>query len=259
MLPKISVVTVSYNQGQFIEANIRSVIAQDYENIEHIVIDGGSTDDTVCILKRYPHINWVSEADGGQSEALNKGFRKVTGQIVAWVNSDDKLAPGALNKVASYFLKNPGEYAVVGNQAIIDSSGTYMRVNKPIDYDYDYLLNVATGITQNSIFFKSAVFSKIGWIDESLHFAMDHDFFIRVATLGTIKHIDEVLAEFRLHGESKTSGGTYRFAKELLIIIKKYHGKTFGSAGRNDLYLIITQPLREIAWLRRWVQSIRKI
>ena len=169
------------------------------------------------------------------------------------------LAPGALKKVADYFINNPSEYAVVGNQAIINSLGECMRVNKSVDYDYNYLLNIAKGITQNSIFFKSEVFAKIGLIDETLNFAMDHDFFLRVTTLGAIKHVDEVLAEFRLHGETKTSGGTYRFAKELLKIRKRYHGKTFGPAGRNDLYLIITQPLREMTWLRRWVQSIRKI
>ena len=102
---KISVVTVSYNQGQFIEDNIQSVITQHYENIEHIVVDGGSADDTISILKRYPHINWVSEADGGQSEALNKGFRKVTGQIVAWVNSDDKLGTWGAEESCRLFYK----------------------------------------------------------------------------------------------------------------------------------------------------------
>ena len=257
---KISIVTVSFNQGKFIEDNIKSVIDQNYPNIEHIIIDAGSTDNTLEILKKYEEqVNWISEPDRGQSDGLNKGFKKATGEIIGWINSDDRLAPGALNKVARFFNDNRDEIAVVGNQAIIDEEGKILRIIKSRAYDYDYLLNHAKGITQNSTFFKREVFEKIGYLDESLHFAMDHDFFIRIARLKAMPYINETLAEFRLQTDSKTAMGSYDFVKELIKIRRKYGGSLLGSGSRSNYYIIITEPLRRIKWIRGFIQKLRKI
>lgn len=256
--PKISIVTVSYNQAEFIEDNIKSVINQNYPNLEHIIIDAGSTDGTIDILKKYDkYIKWISEPDNGQSDGLNKGFKRATGEIIGWINSDDMLAPGALFKVAKFFMENPNEIAVVGDQGIIDEKGKLLKIIKSQSYNYDYLLNYAKGITQNSTFFKKEVFKKIGYIDEKLHYAMDRDFFIRMTSIKPIPYIPETLAYFRIQPNAKTSEGSYKFAKELIKIRKKYKGKFFSPGNLNDLYLIYTEPFRRISWLRNFIRKLK--
>lgn len=256
--PKISIVTVSYNQANFIEDNIKSVIDQNYPNVEHIIIDAGSTDGTLEILKKYDkYINWTSEPDNGQSDGLNKGFKKATGEIIGWINSDDKLAPEALHKIATFFQNNPDEIAVVGDQSIMDEEGRFLHTIQSRAYDFDYLLNYARGITQNSTFFKRNVFNEIGYLDESLNYAMDRDLFIRIASIKNMPYISETLAEFRMQPNAKTAEGSHKFARELLKIRKKYGGKLMSPAGKNDLYIIFTQPLRKIKWLRSLVQRLR--
>lgn len=260
MYPKISIVTVSYNQADFIEANIKSVIEQNYPNVEHIIIDAGSTDGTLEILKKYDKfLNWTSEPDNGQSDGLNKGFKKASGEIIGWINSDDNLTPGSLHKIADFFQKNPDEIAVIGDQAIIDEEGNSLRVIKSRAYDFDYLLNHAKGITQNSTFFKRDVFDKIGYLNESLHYAMDTDLFIRIASIKELPYIPEILAEFRMQPNAKTAEGSHKFAMELLKIRKKYGANIMSPAVRDDLYIILTQPLRKITWFRTLVQRIRML
>jgi len=256
--PKISIVTVSFNQGQFIEDNILSVINQNYPNVEHIIIDAGSTDGTIDILKKYNnHLNWTSEPDKGQSNGLNKGFKKATGEIIGWFNSDDRIPPGALHKVARFFIENPEEIAVVGNRAIIDENGKLIRVVKSRSYSFDYLVNHARGITQNSTFFKREVFNKAGYLDESIHYAMDRDLFIRIAKIKTMPYIPETLGEFRLQQDAKTAKGSFYFAKELLKIRRSYGGKFFSRGNIDTLYIIVSEPLRRIKWLRNIVRRIK--
>lgn len=259
MKPKISIVTVSYNQAEFIEANIKSVIDQKYPNVEHIIIDAVSTDGTLDILKKYnKHINWVSEPDRGQSDGLNKGFKKATGEIIGWFNSDDRIAPGALNKVARFFMNNPDEIAVVGDQIIIDEKSNVLKTIKSKPYSFDYLLNHAKGITQNSTFFKRSIFEQTGYLNENVHYAMDRDLFIRIAKVKPIPYLEESLGEFRIQKDSKTSQGSYYFAKDLVKLRKKYGGYLLSPGNRDSYYLIITEPLRRIGWLRNAIQKLRK-
>lgn len=258
LLPKISIVTVSFNQGRYIEENILSIIEQDYPNLEHIIIDAGSTDETISILKKYPHLNWISEPDNGQSDGLNKGFKKATGEIIGWINSDDKLVPDSLKTVADFFINNPNEVAVVGDQEIIDDSSKYLRTIKSREYTHNYLLNYATGITQNSTFFKKSIFEQIGYINEDLNFAMDFDLFTRIASIRKIPYIDITLAAFRMQAEAKTSLGVYYFAKESLKIRKKYQGSKLSPGNLNDIYVIITEPLRRIRWLRNFIKKTKQ-
>jgi glycosyltransferase involved in cell wall biosynthesis len=257
MVFRISIVTVSLNQVDYIEENILSVLNQRYPNCEHIIIDGCSTDGTQAVLARYNHLVWKSEPDRGQSHALNKGFKMATGDIIGWINSDDRLYPGALQIVNDYFENHQNEIGVVGDQAVIDMSSKLVKVIKSRAYDFGYLLNEAKGITQNSIFFKKAILEKVGYIDERLHYAMDRDFFIRVARLQRLPYLPETLSEFRIQPNSKTSEGTYKFAWELIRIRKKYGGNFFSPAGMNDIYVLSTQPLRCIKPLRTAVQRLR--
>ena len=257
MLPKISIVTVSYNQAEFIEENITSVVEQNYPNVEHIIVDAESSDETIEILKKYNHITWKSEPDNGQSDGLNKGFRKATGEIIGWINSDDKLSPGSLYKVGNFFKNNPTEIALVGDQRIIDEHSRELEIKISNDYTFDYLLYFAKGITQNSMFFKKEILDQIGYLDESLHYAMDQDLFIRIASLQKITHIDEVLAEFRMQPDSKTTEGTYKFSKELIKIREKYGVSLLSFPNINDFYVILTQPLRQIIWFRKLIQNLK--
>ena len=257
---RISIITVSFNQGQFIEDNIKSVIDQNYSNVEHIIIDAGSTDKTLNVLNAYDkYVNWISEPDEGQSDGLNKGFKKATGDIIGWFNSDDRVPPNALRSVSEFFNNNPNEIALVGDQRIIDESGNEIKIIKSRSYTYDYLLNQAKGITQNSTFFKRSVFDQIGYLNKNTHYAMDRDLFIRIASLRPMPYIPKVLGEFRIQENAKTAKGSYYFAKDMLRIRKQYNGRLFGPGNRNDLYIILTEPLRRIKWLRKLVQRLRRI
>lgn len=254
-----SIITVSYNQNDFIGDNIESILRQNMDDVEHIIIDAGSTDGTIETLKKYKHLNWTSEPDRGQSHGLNKGFKKATGDIIGWINSDDMLCKNALENVNLFFNENPNAIAVVGKKVIIDEGNNTLRIEKSREYDYNYLLNDAKGIHQPSTFFKREVFEKIGYIDESYNYAMDRDFFIRIASIDKFYALDKELAYFRLQSDSKTSQGVYNFAKELIKIRLKYKGNLFGKGNLDSIYIIITEPFRRIKWLRNLVRGLKGV
>lgn len=206
-IPRISVITPSFNQGQFIEETLRSVLTQDYPNLELIVIDGGSTDQSVKIIRRYaPQLAyWVSETDRGQSDAINKGFARTTGDIVAWLNSDDLYCPGALQKVADYFHANPDAGAVIGDLEIIDSAGNLIDLKKAIPVTFRHNLYSGCAVPQPATFFTRQALALTGELDTMLQYQMDYEFFLRMQAKGVkFGLIREPLARFRLHGDSKT-------------------------------------------------------
>ena len=179
---KISVITVSYNQGRFIEENILSVLNQKYDNFEHIIIDACSKDNTLDVLKKYPHLIWTSEPDKGQSDGLNKGFRKATGELIVWLNSDDVMCEGAFEVLNQFFTENPDKYVVTGNQVFINGNSEVNHIVKAESFTYDRLLNTRyCSVMQNSTVFRKSVLDKVGLLDETLHYTMDLDLFIRIA------------------------------------------------------------------------------
>ena len=228
--PKISIVTPSFNQAPFIEENIQSVLQQNYPSFEHIVIDGGSTDGTIEILKKYSHLRWISEPDRGQSHALNKGFNTATGDIIGWLNADDTYCENILHVVAQHFI-HPEVMVVYGDGFDIDDYGNILRkrISRGIStedfikywwWKYEY--------TQPAVFFRRKVFDEVGFIDEELYYAMDHDFFIRLSLKYTFHHIPLPLANFRLYSASKT-GRVHQKALpgsiwELHRVSKRYWG-----------------------------------
>lgn len=257
-LPSVSIVTVSFNQACYLEDNIRSVLSQQYTSLEHIIIDGGSTDGTIEILDRYSkYVDWISEQDNGQSHALNKGFRKAKGEIIGWINSDDRLHKGALQSVGEYFAENRDAIAVAGDLLVIDTKGNKKRIIKSRQFDKEYLINVAKGVTQPSTFFRRSVFGKIGYVDETLEYVMDRDLFIRIASLDKIQYLPKILADFREQPLSKTAGGSYHFAKELITVRRRYGGSIWSPGIRSDYYILTTNFLRKIKILRQIVQRIR--
>ncbi len=221
-LPKVSIVTPSYNQVEFLEKTILSVINQDYPNIEYIIIDGGSTDGSQEIIKKYENkiSYWVSEKDNGQSDAINKGFKKCTGDIVAWINSDDLYVEGAISCAVAYFSEHTGIDMVHGKIDLIDVHGEYITYVASKDFTLQELI-ISNQVWQPSVFFKRKIFDEIGYLDESYHYIMDYDFWIRIATRYNIGYINSTLARFRLHGQSKTVSNSDLFLIENLIMLDR--------------------------------------
>lgn len=254
---KISIITVSYNQGKYIEDNILSVFNQHYENCEHIIIDACSTDGTIGILKKYPHLIWTSEPDKGQSDGLNKGFRKATGDIIAWINSDDMLYPDALKKINTFFEENPDKYVLTGNQVIIDDNGNELRTISAKKFTYNHLLNERSSVMQNSTFFRRGVLLDIGYLDESFHYTMDHELFVRIASKYENFTINENLAYFRIWAGSKTYTSQINFFKETIRMKRKHHAKIFSSGNIWLLWQFIKEPFKHIPGFRNFVRLIK--
>jgi glycosyltransferase involved in cell wall biosynthesis len=209
-LPQISIVTPSLNQGSFIAETIESVLAQDYQNFEHIIIDGGSTDGTLDTLQRYHHLKVISEPDRGQADAINKGFRFATGDIWAFLNSDDTLLPGALHRVAQEIDPQRGRHIVMGRCRFIDGHGHFLGVEHPSHFtSHRRVLEIWKGhmIPQPAVFWTPEVWHACGPMDEST-FHLDYDLFCRFSRKYQFHCIDQVLATYRLHAESKTEQWT---------------------------------------------------
>ncbi|ELW8960757.1 glycosyltransferase [Yersinia enterocolitica] len=206
--PLISIVTPSYNQGVFIERTITSILEQQYPKLEYYVQDGGSTDSTIEILKQYQTrlSGWTSEPDSGQSEAINRGLSKTSGEIMAWLNSDDLLLPGALHIVADYFNRHPDIDVVYGNRLLINENdkeiGRWILPGHSND-----VLSWTDYVPQETLFWRRSIWEKAGGkIDESFRFAMDWDLLVRFRDVGArFGHIDQFLGAFRIHASQKTS------------------------------------------------------
>lgn len=221
--PKISIITPSYNQADFLEDTILSVLNQNYPNLEYIIIDGKSTDHSVEIIRKYADrlTYWVSEKDNGQSHAINKGLEKATGEIVTWLCSDDLYVPGTLHEVAGIFLQNPevdmihGKSVLFGNRKKEQEIGGNIR-HLPLCY--------YSGIPypQPSSFFRKKIFDETGLLNEELHFGMDYDLLVRTALSYSIMHIDKVFSRYRLHSSSKTVSQLSKFSKDWMMVFSKF-------------------------------------
>lgn len=205
---RISLIIPSFNQGAFIEKTILSILSQGYGNLELIVIDGLSTDATCTIIRRYGHelSFWVSEPDNGQADALNKGFRMATGDVLGFINSDDLLLPGALSTIAQKFRSGPTIKFVVGKSLIIDQNSQVIDIDPGIRPSRLSLVSLGTnGFMQPACFWHRDVYEAVGDVDYSLQYAFDYDFFIRVMMRYKAHTVNEFLAGYRMHPESKTS------------------------------------------------------
>lgn len=222
--PKISVVTPSYSQGRFIEETIRSVLMQGYPNLEYIVIDGGSKDETVEILEHYDdHItSWVSEPDKGQTNAINKGFQRATGDILAWLNSDDVYLPGTLKTVAEIFLREPATHVLTGMRKYYDADSNFKR-NLIFWTPETDVLRRACVITQETTFWRRGVWAAIGELDESYDFAMDYEYWQRMLAHGyEFRFVPRYFGGFREYPEAKTSSMGQVRARDLARIYQRY-------------------------------------
>jgi glycosyltransferase involved in cell wall biosynthesis len=231
--PNISIITPSFNQGQYIERTITSVISQDYPNIEYIIIDGGSDDDTVAVIKKYePHIRyWVSEPDKGQTDAIKKGFERATGEFLMWLNSDDYLLPSALSRLVEVGIQNREADIIAGLTRGFDLDGNLVRSDRPIDgVDMETLFQWMAGTCfgQPSTMFSRKVWEECGPFDESLNFAFDLDFWIRATKAGFVfATINEFLSEEICHDKQKTSEFRQLTIVEMATVIISHGGKQY--------------------------------
>jgi glycosyltransferase involved in cell wall biosynthesis len=238
-MSRISIVTTSLNHAAFLGETLESVRAQGYADLEHLVLDGGSSDGTLALLQArsgpdWQQLRWISEPDGGQTQAMNKGLRMATGDIIGWLNSDDRYRPGCLETVAKVFAQNPGIDVLYGDYTFMDERGVHMRVRREIEFSRLVLLyHHAPHIPTTSTFFRRSIFDDGNWLDESFQYAMDHEFFVRLATKGyRFKHVPAVLADFRLHSSSKTCAMGARQLAEGRMAMYKYSPIALGVRNR---------------------------
>ncbi len=226
----MSIVTPSYNQGDFIEDTLLSVIRQDYPNIEHIIVDGGSTDQTLKILEDYDgkyNLRWVSEPDSGQSDALVKGFKMAHGDIIGWLNSDDMYFDSTtISFAVGQFHENPTTDVLYGDDVAVDENNRIIRVRRIYDWEYGKLLRWLS-ISQPATFFRRNVLSR-NELDRTLHYAMDLEFWLRLGKKYRFQHVRRVLAAFRIHRRSKGSTSKDAARKEARKVLLAY-GQEFGT------------------------------
>lgn len=249
-LPRISIVTPSFNQVSYIEETIRSVLLQGYQNLEYIIIDGGSTDGSVEIIKKYePWLTyWVSEKDRGQSHAINKGWQHGNGELVAWLNSDDYLEPGVLGRVASFFNQSkdlsPG--IIYGRANIIDQGGNYLySIGESFDL-FRLFIELINPFPQPSVFITKEVLDRIGFLDESLHYSMDLDLFTRIALSYPIIFTNEIWSTIRFTPGTKTSRNPTGFMDDQISILNKLDA----IQDYHDRFCKIREPSYASAYIR---------
>lgn len=228
--PKISIITPSYNQGQFLERTILSILNQNYPNLELIVIDGGSKDKTLDIIKKYEKFidYWVSEKDNGQTHALNKGFKKATGEIVGWQNSDDVYLPGSFKEAAEFFKKNKKTGVVFSNRLDIDENDNVAGESRFAKFSNLVCLYESIPLGTQGLFWKRSLFEKTGYLDEKLIFPMDYEFVLRLAKAGAkFSHVRQIWGAIRRHGAAKTEMylGTDAHTKETNDVAYSYGRK----------------------------------
>ena len=253
--PKISIITPSFNQGQFIEETILSILNQDYPNIEYIIIDGGSTDVTVEIIKKYSNriTYWISEKDSGQSEAINKGFKMSTGEIVGWINSDDVLIAGAIKTVMEYFVNNREIDFLIGYTLVMDVKSRILYNYFTLKQRRWYAKHGIYHISQPSMFWNKKIFEIVGYLREDFHARMDQEFLIRVLKNSyKIGQVKKILSGFRVHDESKTffSGQIWSTDKKKLFNL---YGDDYGGTPKLVYKIIyVLEKAIKLIYLKKY-------
>lgn len=254
---KFSIITPSLNQAEFIEDTILSVLDQNYSDFEHIIIDGGSTDGTLDILKKYPHLKWISEKDSGQSNAINKGFKMASGEILAWINSDDFYQPGIFEGLNNYFEETPDCNILYGDITFIGKNKNVLDVVTGACISYKNLLNNPDIVRQPSTFWRRGVIKKYGLIREEYHVVMDFDFFLRIAKKNKFHYINKNISFFRHYEENKTLSLRKKQLSEICTVlyrngdyigfktIKYLFGRYLDSLDKNSKIKKIFSPLRK--------------
>jgi glycosyltransferase involved in cell wall biosynthesis len=268
-LPRISVVTPSYNQGAFLEGTITSVLSQDYPGLEYFVIDGNSTDDSVAIIKRYADrlTYWISEPDRGQSHAINKGFARASGDILAWLNSDDQLEPGALRAVAEEALRFPDVGVFVGEGQMVNRAGRVVYYKRPGQLTFEEICHWLDGgdFMQPSCFFRRSAWEVAGPLNETIHIALDLDLWLRMAQVAKFRGIGRLLSTSLAHERAKTQAYRNEMVVDAAIAIIRAGGheavrrrlvEAVTVASRHERGRLVNRPL--VRFLRRGLRFLTR-
>jgi glycosyltransferase involved in cell wall biosynthesis len=263
----VSIVTPSYNQAAYLEQTIQSVLGQDYPRIEYIVVDGGSTDDSVEIIRKYADrlAYWVSEKDRGQAEAINKGFARANGEILAWLNSDDYYMLNTVSVAVRCFEQNPDVVMVYGDMLAVDGNGQTINLLRYKQLSLQDLLCFQI-VGQPSVFFRRSAFENAGPLETDFHFMLDHQLWIRLAQRGRILHVPQVWSAARYHPEAKNRARAAEFGQEAFRVldwaksqpglaeaVRGVERRAHASAQRYDARYLLDggQPgAALVAWLR---------
>ena len=248
----VSIVTPSYNQARYIEATIQSVLEQADAQVEYIIVDGGSTDGTREIIEKYAGrlAWWVSEKDRGQTDAINKGFARARGDVLAWLNSDDTYQPGALRDALAALQANPQAAMVYGDANYTDENGRVIGQFPAAQTDYRRLRQGYVHIPQQSAFWRAAYWRQVGPLDPSFYFAMDYDLWVRLAGLAPLVYVPgRAWANFRLHQDAKTIAADDRCWPEMLRVHQRLGGSRWSLIHAKYLLRRLAAPY--IRWKRR--------
>jgi glycosyltransferase involved in cell wall biosynthesis len=232
--PLVSIITPSFNQGLFIEEAILCVKDQNYPNIEHLIIDGGSTDGTLDVIRRYEgvyNLRWVSEPDEGQADALNKGFKLARGEVLGWLNADDTYQPGAVRSAVTWLQSHPAVDLVYGHSNYIDESGEILHTNTTPRFSLEKLLwsNI---IPQAAMFFRGRIVEEIGGVKPHLHYVMDWEFVLRIARNYKVQRVPVVWGNFRITPGTKSVEKPYLFWPEALPVLQGAIEADYARLGR---------------------------
>jgi glycosyltransferase involved in cell wall biosynthesis len=254
---KISIVTPSYNQAEFIGHTLRSVAAQDITGLEHLVMDGGSTDGTVEVLREFrPAVRWLSERDRGQTDALNKGIRASSGEIIGWLNSDDVYYPGAVARVLEVFAQHPDVDVVYGMADHIDREGVAFE-GYPTEAWNLHRLEETCFICQPALFFRRSVVERFGLPDEALHYCMDYEYWLRLGMRGArFFYLEQKLAGSRLYGENKTLGARVAVHREINDMLRRLLGRVPERWILNYAHACVESQLDRAAAPRRFLACL---
>jgi glycosyltransferase involved in cell wall biosynthesis len=223
-LPLVTIVTPSFNQAPFLRAAVESVLAQDYPAVEYLVMDGGSTDGSVDILKEFTgRLTWESGRDAGQADALAKGFARARGAILGWLNADDLMFPGALTQVAAHLRAHPDVALVYGDAVYVDVEGRALMPARQVrPFDLKRLRYWSDYIVQPSAFFRRAAYEEVGGLDTSLHWALDYDLWLKLGARHRVDYLRRVWSGYRIQGDSKTVTGSFKRIAEVEAMARRH-------------------------------------
>ncbi|MCP5120419.1 MAG: glycosyltransferase, partial [bacterium] len=258
--PLVTVVTPSLNQGRFLRATIESVLRQDHGGVEYLIMDGGSTDETAAIAAEYSsRLGFVSEPDRGQADAINKGFRRARGEIVAWLNSDDLLLDGAVTTATRALDEHPEAAAVYGEGDRLAEDGHALgRFPFTEPFNLWKLVHVVDYVLQQSLFMRKAALEEVGYLDERLHYTLDWDLLIRLGQRYSIQYVPKPMGAIREHAEAKSFAGGRERIREIAAMLRKHTGMRYPPG----LLLYALEPWRRRWWAApvagRWADRIRR-
>src|SRR5688572_25537890 len=255
-IPLVSIITPSFNQARYLEATIRSVLGQDYPRIEYMLVDGGSTDGSLEVIKKYENelAWWGSEKDKGQTDAINKGFARANGEILAWLNSDDTYEPGAVSAAVKYLQEYSEVGMVYGDCNFINESGNVIGKFGSAQTNYHLLRQGYSHIPQQTMFFRSQLWKQVGPLDPSFYLAMDYDLWTRIAARSEIKYVPQTWANFRLHTSGKTILADERCWPEMIRVHYRDGGSFFSVIMAKYYIRKLVSPIW--TWRRRRIFKV---